>query len=149
MDAIRDTNAAIAIPCQGYLGMFFQRGIDTLKDLGMTKVVLRHSFIPQEDTMQKWISSDTQCEVQFFFCQCKQVTFIPWDFLPGASTEDTEENIALRRAMRELGRGPSTGEGAASFAAWDYITISIQVTRHIALFISKGNSRGGSIGNAL
>ena len=51
--------------------------------------------------------------------------------------------------MREFGRGPGTGQGAASLAARDDIAIAIQRTRQIRLTVGEGHGGRRSVGNAL
>ena len=149
MNAIRDANPAITITRQCQTRMFFKRGVNALENIGMTEIVLRHGFVPHEDTRDQWPGSDAQCELQFFLCQLEQFIFIPGDILPGAPNEHTDQGVTFRRAVREFGGGPGAGEGAASLAAGNDITISIQVAGHIALTIGEGNSGCRGIGNAL
>ena len=63
MDAIGNADAAIAVAGQSQPVMFFQSGIDPLKNLRMSEVVLRHSLLPQEDAIEERVRRNAQSEM--------------------------------------------------------------------------------------
>jgi len=114
MNAIWNTNATITVACQCKIGVFVQRSINSLEDVRMAKIVLWHGLVPHKDPRKKRLGSNAKCQVQLFFCQLEQILLIPRNLLPGAADENADQGIAFRSTVRELGRGPGAGQGAAS-----------------------------------
>src|ERR1044071_5862301 len=111
--------------------MSLERGIDLFQNFRMTKIVLRHGFVPHKDSLHKRFACKAQCESQFFFCKFEQILFIPWNILTGASDEDADQGISLRGTMRELCGCTCAGEGTAPFAARDDVSVTANPTPQI------------------
>src|SRR5678816_2564366 len=108
----------------------------------MTEVILRHGFVPHEDTRDERLSGNTQRKFQFFVRQLQQFIFVPRNVLPGSPNEDANEGITFGCTMRELGGRPRAGKSFVSFAARDDVAITVERLGQISLSVGEGDGGG-------